>query len=64
MELENPLLAKAQMLIRRPVEEVFEAFVDPDIITKFWFDNSSGRLENGKSVQWRWELFDFQSTYT
>jgi len=59
MELESPLLAKAQMLIGRPVEEVFEAFVDPDIITKFWFDKSSGRLENDKSVQWRWELFDF-----
>ena len=34
----------AAMLIRRPASEVFEAFVDPDITTKFWFTKSSGRL--------------------
>jgi len=33
------------MLIRRPVAEVFEAFIDPDITTQFWFTRSSGRLE-------------------
>ncbi len=59
MKLDKPLVAKADLLIRKPAAEVFEAFVDPDRITKFWFDKSSGRLENGKSVQWRWELFDF-----
>ncbi|MBC7990984.1 MAG: polyketide cyclase, partial [Luteimonas sp.] len=25
------------MLIRRPVAEVFEAFVDPAITSRFWF---------------------------
>lgn len=45
-------------LIRRPVHEVFESFVDPEIITKFWFDRSSGRLESGQAVQWHWDLFD------
>jgi uncharacterized protein YndB with AHSA1/START domain len=58
MEPETPLVAKAELLIRKPAADVFDAFVDPDIITKFWFDKSSGRLESGKSVQWRWELFD------
>ena len=33
------------MLIRKPVKEVFEAFIDPSITTKFWFTKSSGRLE-------------------
>ena len=33
------------MLIRKPVAEVFEAFVDPDITAKFWFTKGSGRLE-------------------
>lgn len=33
------------MLIRRPVMDVFEAFIDPDITTTFWFTKSSGRLE-------------------
>jgi uncharacterized protein YndB with AHSA1/START domain len=44
------------MLIRKPVAEVFEAFVNPDITTKFWFTKSSGRLEAGKQVQWEWEM--------
>ncbi|EHK53368.1 activator of Hsp90 ATPase 1 family protein [Mesorhizobium alhagi CCNWXJ12-2] len=35
------------MLIRKPVEEVFEAIVNPDITTKFWFSKGSGRLETG-----------------
>jgi uncharacterized protein YndB with AHSA1/START domain len=29
MTLQNAPVAKAQMLIRKPVAEVFEAFVDP-----------------------------------
>jgi uncharacterized protein YndB with AHSA1/START domain len=46
------------MLIRKPVAEVFEAFINPDITTKFWFTKSSGRLEVGKQVQWDWEMYD------
>lgn len=45
------------MLIRRPVAEVFEAFVNPDITTKFWFTKSSGRLEAGRQVRWEWEMY-------
>lgn len=47
--------AKTGMLIRRPVEEVFEAIVDPEITSKFWFSKGSGRLDAGKPVQWDWE---------
>ncbi|SDM60287.1 SRPBCC family protein [Bacillus sp. OK048] len=47
----------AEMLIRRPVEEVFEAFIDPAITTKFWFTKSSGRLEEGKRIRWDWEMY-------
>jgi uncharacterized protein YndB with AHSA1/START domain/cytidylate kinase len=49
--------AKASMLIRKPIAEVFEAFVNPEITTKFWFTRSSGRLEAGKQVQWDWEMY-------
>lgn len=45
------------MLIRRPAAEVYEAFVDPDITTKFWFTKSSGRLEAGKELRWEWEMY-------
>ena len=52
-----PLQAKAAMLIRRPVAEVFEAFVDPGITSRFWFTKGSGRLERGKQVRWDWEMY-------
>jgi uncharacterized protein YndB with AHSA1/START domain len=51
-------VAKAEMLIRKPVAEVFEAFVNPDTTSKFWFTKGSGRLEPGKLVQWDWEMFN------
>jgi len=50
-------VAQTAMLIRKPVEEVFEAIVNPEIITQFWFTKSSGRLEAGKQVQWEWEMY-------
>ena len=42
--------ALAEMLIRRPVAEVFEAFVDPAITTQFWFTHSTGRLDQHREV--------------
>jgi uncharacterized protein YndB with AHSA1/START domain len=50
-------IAKAEMLIRKPVAEVFEAFIDPAITTKFWFTKGSGKLEPGSRVQWEWEMY-------
>ncbi|TDF93177.1 SRPBCC family protein [Paenibacillus piri] len=55
--LNHAPVVKAEMLIRRSVEEVFEAFIDPAITTKFWFTKSSGRLEEGKHVRWEWEMY-------
>jgi len=51
------MIAKTEMLIRRPVAEVFEAFINPDITTKFWFTKSSGKLEPGKQIRWDWEMY-------
>ena len=53
---QNPVV-RSEMLIRKPVEEVFEAFINPDITTNFWFTKSSGRLEIGKRVVWEWEMY-------
>ena len=55
---QNAIQAKAEMLIRKPVAEVFEAFINPEITTKFWFTKSSGRLEAGKQVTWTWEMYN------
>jgi uncharacterized protein YndB with AHSA1/START domain len=56
----TPLAARTEMLIRRPVADVFDAFVDPRKTSKFWFTSGSGRLEAGKRVQWRWNMYDLK----
>lgn len=48
---------ETQMLIRKPVSQVFQAFIDPAITTNFWFTKSSGQLEVGKTVKWEWEMY-------
>ena len=57
LQLKQVPATRTGMLIRRPVAEVFEAFVDPAITTKFWFTKGSGRLEAGRQVQWSWEMY-------
>jgi uncharacterized protein YndB with AHSA1/START domain len=57
-------VAKAAMLIRRPVAEVFQAFIDPAVTTKFWFSRGSGRLEPGACVEWHWDMYGFSVPVT
>lgn len=49
------------MLIRRPAAEVFGAFVDPAITTRFWFTRSTGRLAQGAKVTWYWDMYQHQT---
>jgi uncharacterized protein YndB with AHSA1/START domain len=58
LEITQAPVARVAMLIRKPAAEVFEAFIDPAITTKFWFTKSTGRLEPGKHVTWTWEMYD------
>ena len=58
LEVTKTPVAQAQMLIRRPPAEVFDAFIDPEITRRFWFTKSTGRLESGKHVTWTWEMYD------
>ena len=55
---EGQNFAKAEMLIRKPVKEVFEAIINPEITKKFWFTKSSGRLDENKKVEWVWEMYN------
>ena len=57
-------ITQTGMLIRRPIDEVFEAFVNPDITTQFWFTKGSGRLATGKQMQWEWEMYDISIPVT
>jgi uncharacterized protein YndB with AHSA1/START domain len=57
MIVTGAVAAKAEMLIRKPVGQVFQSFVDPAITSNFWFTKGSGRLEAGKEVRWDWEMY-------
>lgn len=59
---ENGPVVEAQMMIRKPVALVFNAFTDPAVTTKFWFTRSSGKLEAGKTVTWEWEMYNVSDT--
>lgn len=55
---------EAQMLIRKSIKDVFEAFVNPEITTQFWFTKSTGKLEEGKTIIWEWEMYGAKSHVT
>ncbi len=60
----NEFVVVSQMLIQRSVTECFNAFIDPEVTTKFWFTKSSGRLELGKKIRWDWEMFGVGDSLT
>lgn len=55
--MSSAIYVEAQMLIRKPIEEVFNAFINPEVTTHFWFTKSTGKLEEGKTVTWEWEMY-------
>ncbi|HKR60157.1 MAG TPA: SRPBCC family protein [Pyrinomonadaceae bacterium] len=58
LELTKIPVAKAEMLIRKPPAEIFEAFANPEITRRFWFTKSTGRLEADKQLTWTWEMYN------
>lgn len=58
MKIQNVPVATTAMPIRKPVSEVFEAFVNPAITSKFWFTKGSDRLQAGKQIRWDWEMYN------
>ena len=52
------LESKATIQIQKPIEDVFEGIVNPKKMTKYFISESSGRLETGKEVIWKFPEFD------
>jgi uncharacterized protein YndB with AHSA1/START domain len=63
-KIKHPPVARTGMSIRKPVAEVFRAFIDPEITTRFWFSKSSGPLEAGSQVKWEWEKYGAETNVT
>lgn len=64
LQLTHVPVMKTGLLLRKPVAEVYETFVNPAITTQFWFTGSSGRLEPGVQVEWAWEMYDVSALVT
>lgn len=51
------LESNAALQIQKPIEEVFEGIVNPAKMTKYFISKSSGRMESGKEVLWKFPEF-------
>jgi len=49
----SPTVTK-QLLIRRPVEEVFQSMMDAKQISRLWLANAHGPLQEGEDYTWMW----------
>ncbi|MCW4470152.1 SRPBCC domain-containing protein [Flavobacterium sp. MFBS3-15] len=49
---------KAGIQIQKPVNEVFEAVVNPEQMSNYFISQSSGRMEEGKTITWRFPEID------
>ena len=52
------LSIKAALQVGKTPEEVFEAIVDPAIMSNYFISESTGRMEAGKQLVWRFPEFD------
>lgn len=46
--------------IQKPAEDVFEAIVDPDRMSHYFISKSSGRMEENKTLTWKFPEFDME----
>lgn len=57
MESET-LFIKTKIQIAKPVDEVFEAIVNPEKMSNYFISNGSAIMEAGKTIMWSFPEFD------
>lgn len=58
MALPDQLEIKAKIQIAKPASVVYHAIVNPDQMANYFIEKSSGTMESGKTVKWKWPEFD------
>lgn len=48
------------MQISKPINEVFEAIVNPEKMCNYFISQSNGRMETGKDLIWKFPEFDME----
>jgi len=46
--------------VLKPVSEVFEAIVNPELMSNYFISKSTGRMEEGRVLMWRFPEFDME----
>ena len=46
-----------KMKINKPASDVFEAIVDPEKMGGYWFSSGTSRVEQGKTITWKYEEY-------
>ena len=59
---EDKIWVKVQMGILKPLSDIFEAIVNPEIMTKYFISGSTGRMETGKIISWTWDDFEVEQS--
>jgi uncharacterized protein YndB with AHSA1/START domain len=60
MSQSKKLQIKSSLKIQKPVEQVFEAIVDPQKMSDYFISKSSGRMEAGKTLIWQFPEIEME----
>jgi uncharacterized protein YndB with AHSA1/START domain len=60
MANDTKLEIKCSLKVQRSVSEVFEAIVDPAQMSNYFISQSTGRMEEGSTLTWKFPEFDMQ----
>lgn len=56
----SELEIKAKIQILKPVAAVFEALVNPEQMSNYFLEHGSGRMEDGRTITWKFPEFDME----
>jgi uncharacterized protein YndB with AHSA1/START domain len=60
MSTPKELRIKVALKMQKPASEVFEAIVDPKRMSNYFISKSTGRMEEGKTITWKFPDFDME----
>lgn len=53
-------VARTGMLVRRPIDDVWQALTDPGVTARFWYSDGEGHLDRaGARARWHWRWYGF-----
>ncbi|GIN86284.1 ATPase [Heyndrickxia sporothermodurans] len=60
--MDNQITTKFKIV--KPASDVFEAIVDPQKMSNYWFSSGSGRMAQGQTITWRYDEYNAEVDIT